>query len=44
MSEAQAIAPEVLALPVDGINLVPGTLGDQLGSALTLLVFLRHFG
>lgn len=44
MNEPQAIAPEVLALPVDGQNLVPGTLADQLGDRLTLLVFLRHFG
>jgi len=29
---------------VAGINLVPGTLRDQLGSEPTLLVFLRHLG
>lgn len=27
-----------------GVNLMPGTLRDQLGSAPTLLVFLRYFG
>jgi hypothetical protein len=44
MDGPQAIAPEVLALPVVGNNLVPGTLADQLGKELTLLLFLRHFG
>jgi hypothetical protein len=44
MNEARGVAPEVLALPVQGVNLVPGTLADQLGRHLTLLVFLRHFG
>ena len=29
---------------VSGLNLVPGTLRDQLGTEQTLLVFLRHFG
>jgi hypothetical protein len=29
---------------VQGVNLMPGTLADQLGDAFTLLVFLRHFG
>jgi hypothetical protein len=38
------IDPAVLATPVTGTNLVPGTLADQLGDRLTLLVFLRHFG
>lgn len=33
-----------LDTPVDGLNLRPGTLRDQLGPAPTLLVFLRHFG
>jgi hypothetical protein len=33
-----------LDLPVDGRNLRPGTLGDQLHAAPVLLVFLRHFG
>lgn len=29
---------------VTGVGLSPGTLRDQLGEDLTLLVFLRHFG
>ncbi|HKK53283.1 MAG TPA: SelL-related redox protein [Myxococcota bacterium] len=35
---------EALDAPVNGVNLVPGTLRDQLGDGITLLVFLRHFG
>jgi len=38
------IAELTLARPVNGINLVPGTFGDQLQGAPTLLAFLRHFG
>jgi hypothetical protein len=38
------IPDELLARFVRGVNLMPGTLRDQLGSAPTLLVFLRHFG
>jgi len=38
------IADEVLDAPVAGVNLMPGSLRDQLGQAPTLLVFLRHFG
>jgi hypothetical protein len=38
------IAPAILASPVIGRNLVPGTLRDQLGATPTLLVFLRHCG
>ncbi len=34
----------VLARFVRGVNLMPGTLRDQLGGEPTLLVFLRHFG
>lgn len=37
------IPARLLNRPVDGINLKPGTLADQLGE-WTLLVFLRHFG
>ncbi len=33
-----------LEAPVDGLNLRPGTLRDQLCDEPTLLVFLRHFG
>jgi len=29
---------------VSGVNLMPGSLRDQLGDGLTLLVFLRYFG
>jgi hypothetical protein len=35
---------EVLGWPVEGLNLRPGTLGDQLDSRPTLVVFLRHLG
>jgi len=38
------IPDDVLDAPVAGVNLMPGTLRDQLGDATTLLVFLRHFG
>ncbi len=38
------IPSELLAAPVRGVNLMPGSLGDQLGTETTLLVFLRHFG
>lgn len=40
----KAIPAGVLDAPVAGVNLMPGTLRDQLGDATTLLVFLRHFG
>ena len=30
--------------PVEGTNLEPGSLGDQLGEGVDLFVFLRHFG
>ncbi|MFH0944652.1 MAG: hypothetical protein V2A76_05590 [Planctomycetota bacterium] len=39
-----SIPAEVLDLPVEGVNLAPGTLRDQLGGEATLLFFLRHFG
>ncbi len=38
------ISQEVLAEGVIGVNLMPGSLGDQLGGDPVLLVFLRHFG
>ncbi len=38
------IPDELLARFVSGVNLMPGSLRDQLGDAPTLLVFLRHFG
>jgi hypothetical protein len=40
----RSIPADVLDAPVTGVNLMPGTLRDQLGGATTLLVFLRHFG
>ena len=38
------IDPQLLDTEIEGVNLQPGTLRDQLGEAPTLLVFLRHFG
>ena len=38
------IPAEILDLPALGMNLVPGSLRDQLGSKPTLLFFLRYFG
>ena len=38
------IPREVLAATVEGLNLEPGELRDQLGSKPVLLVFLRHLG
>jgi hypothetical protein len=38
------IPESLLDRPVTGVNLMPGSLGDQLGSGPTLLVFLRFFG
>ena len=40
----ERIPDALLARYVNGVNLMPGTLRDQLGDAPTLLVFLRHFG
>jgi hypothetical protein len=40
----ERIAPGVLDRFVAGVNLMPGSLRDQLGERPTLLVFLRHFG
>jgi hypothetical protein len=41
----KSIDSQILSQPVDGVNLKPGTLGDQIDPARpTLLVFLRHFG
>jgi hypothetical protein len=40
----ERIEHEVLDGPVAGLNLVPGTLGDQLGDRPTVLAFLRHLG
>jgi len=44
MRRGALIPDELLDLIVSGVNLTPGTLRDQLGEELTLLVFLRHFG
>lgn len=38
------IDAELWKAPVAGLNLVPGTLGDQLGEERALLLFLRHLG
>ena len=38
------ISEASLARVVIGVNLMPGTLSDQIGESETLLVFLRHFG
>lgn len=40
----ERIAPGLLDRFVAGVNLMPGSLRDQLGAGPTLLVFLRHFG
>jgi len=41
----KAIDPQILNQPVDGVNLKPGTLADQIDPRRpTLLVFLRHYG
>jgi hypothetical protein len=40
----QRIPAEILDAAVEGVNLRPGTLRDQLGGDACLLVFLRHFG
>lgn len=43
ITAADAVA-NALIRPVTGHNLRPGTLGDQLGTGTTLLVFLRQSG
>jgi len=40
----ELVPTEALDRPVTGVRLAPGTLRDQLGDGVTLLVFLRHFG
>ncbi len=44
MRAGDRIPERMLDSPVTGVNLAPGTLRDQLGSGLNLIVFLRHFG
>ncbi|MEW6211118.1 MAG: hypothetical protein AB1631_22325 [Acidobacteriota bacterium] len=34
----------ILQTRVEGVNLRPGSLADQIGNQLTLLSFLRHLG
>lgn len=41
---AQAATIPAHDTPVTGLNLRPGTLGEQIGARPTLIVFLRHFG
>ncbi|HMW01629.1 MAG TPA: hypothetical protein PLL06_10925 [Acidobacteriota bacterium] len=38
------VPAKVLNASVEGLNLQPGTLRDQLDQQGTLLLFLRHFG
>ena len=40
----KTIRDDILELPVQGRNLVPGTLRDQLGDRPTVVAFLRHLG
>ncbi len=40
----RSIPADVLDTSVRGVNLMPGSLRDQLGEETTLLVFLRYFG
>jgi len=40
----ETLPTAALDAPVHGVGLVPGTLRDQLGEDVSLLVFLRHFG
>ena len=44
MTAVGDIPETLLTRTVVGVNLSPGRLADQLGSGMTLLVFLRHFG
>ncbi len=43
-SDSRPLAADLLEQIVYGRNLRGDTLGEQLGSGPTLLVFLRHFG
>lgn len=40
----QKVERSVLETPVEGVNLIIGTLRDQIGREPTLLIFLRHIG
>ena len=44
LKPGEALPASLLARPVVGVGLSPGTLRDQLRADPTLLVFLRHFG
>ena len=44
MKAGDTIPDELLDSVVTGMNLAPGTLRNQLGTDVTLFVFLRHFG
>ncbi len=44
MSQGDAVPGAALDRAVQGVNLRPGSLRDQIGREPTLLVFLRHFG
>jgi hypothetical protein len=44
MKTGDHVSETTLKQSVAGLNLVPGTLGDQLGTGVNLLVFLRQFG
>ena len=43
-ADMERIDGAILDAEVEGVNLRPGSLRDQLGTAPTLLYFLRHFG
>jgi hypothetical protein len=38
------IAKNLIKIPVEGLNLVPGNFGDQFQDSGDLLFFLRHLG
>ncbi len=40
----KSLPQEILKAPISGLNLRADTLGEQLGSEIQLLVFLRHLG
>jgi len=44
LKTGEPIPSELIARGVSGVNLSPGSLGDQLVDEVTLLIFLRHFG
>lgn len=44
MNLGDRLSAALLSYPIAGINLRASTLGGELGSGATLLVFLRHLG